>query len=120
MSHINCTIIHGFVATEPELRKVGEGKSVCSFCIGVEDYQRKKNDETGEKNVNFFGVTFWDRSAEVCKEYLSKGRHIIVYGRLKQDRWTDEKGENHSRVKISGQRMNFVNFYPRTETVDAS
>ncbi len=61
---------------------------------------------TGQE-VSFFEVTTWSRLAEVCGEYLKKGRGVRVVGRLKQDRWTDQEGKPHSRVHIIAEHVEF-------------
>jgi single-strand DNA-binding protein len=52
-------------------------------------------------------VSTWTRLAEVCGEYLKKGRGVRVVGRLKQDRWTDADGKPHSRVLIVAEHVEF-------------
>ena len=60
-----------------------------------------------QKEVSFFEVSTWTRLAEVCGEYLKKGRGVRVVGRLKQDRWTDPDGKPHSRVSIVAEHVEF-------------
>ena len=63
---------------------------MCSLTVACNRYY-KQNEELQEE-VSYFDVTTWNRLAEVCKEYLSKGRGVRVVGRLKQDRWQDTEG----------------------------
>jgi single-strand DNA-binding protein len=60
-----------------------------------------------QKEVSFFDVSTWAWLAEVCGEYLKKGRGVRVVGRLKQDRWTDPDGKPHSRVEIVAEHVEF-------------
>ena len=60
-----------------------------------------------QKEVSYFDVTCWTRLAEVCGEYLKKGRGVRVVGRLKQDRWTDPEGKPHSRIFILAEHVEF-------------
>jgi single-strand DNA-binding protein len=66
-----------------------------------------KQDDEVQKEVSYFDVTTWTRLAEVCAEYLKKGRGVRVVGRLKQDRWTDPDGKPHSRVEIIAEHVEF-------------
>ena len=66
-----------------------------------------KQDDQLQKEVSFFDVSTWTRLAEVCGEYLKKGRGVRVVGRLKQDRWTDTDGKPHSRVLIVAEHVEF-------------
>ena len=52
-------------------------------------------------------MTVWNRLAEVCKEYLAKGRGVRVVGRLKQDRWEDPEGKTRSKVHIVAEHVEF-------------
>jgi single-strand DNA-binding protein len=60
-----------------------------------------------QKEVSFFDVSNWTRLAEVCGEYLKKGRGVRVVGRLKQDRWTDADGKGRSKVFIVAEHVEF-------------
>jgi single-strand DNA-binding protein len=61
-------------------------------------------DEETKQEVSFFDVEVWDKEAMKVQE-LEKGRGLRVMGRLKQDRWIDQEGKNHSKVKIVGERV---------------
>jgi single-strand DNA-binding protein len=64
-------------------------------------------DNESQKEVSFFDVEVWSKLAEACSENLKKGRGVRVVGRLKQDRWSDAEGKNHSRIKIIGEHVEF-------------
>jgi len=66
-----------------------------------------KQDDQLQKEVSFFDVSTWTRLAEVCAEYLKKGRGVRVVGRLKQDKWSDTDGKPHSRVYIVAEHVEF-------------
>jgi len=74
-----------------------------------------KQDEETQKEVSFFEITTWSRLAEVCGEYLKKGRGVRVVGRLKQDRWTSPEGQGRSKVSIVAEH---VEFKPNLRTGD--
>ena len=64
-----------------------------------------KQEQETQKEVSFFEVTTWARLAEVCGEYLKKGRGVRVVGRLKQDRWTDPEGKPGSRIYVIAEHV---------------
>jgi len=78
---------------------------VCKFTVACNRFF--KQDEETQKEVSFFDVTTWTRLAEVCGEYLKKGRGVRVVGRLKQDRWTDSDGKGRSKVFIVAEHVEF-------------
>ena len=57
--------------------------------------------------MSYFDVTTWSRLAEVCGEYLKKGRGVRVVGRLKQDRWTSPEGQARSKISIVAEHVEF-------------
>lgn len=52
--------------------------------------------------------------AQACEKHLTKGRGVRVVGRLKQDRWTDEEGSSHNRIKVVGEHVEFKPQYTAT------
>ena len=90
---------------DTELKYTPKGSAVCSFSLASNRYF--KQDEETQKEVSFFEVTTWARLAEVCGEYLKKGRGVRVVGRLKQDRWTSPEGQGRSKVSIVAEHVEF-------------
>jgi single-strand DNA-binding protein len=90
---------------DTELSYTPKGTAVCKFTVASNRFF--KQDDELQKEVSFFDVTAWTRLAEVCGEYLKKGRGVRVVGRLKQDRWTDPDGKPHSRILIVAEHVEF-------------
>ncbi len=105
MNNLNSVLIEGNLVRDPELSFTPKGTAVCKFTVAC-NRQWKQDDEI-QKEVSFFDVSTWTRLAEVCGEYLKKGRGVRVVGRLKQDRWTDPEGKAHSRVEIVAEHVEF-------------
>jgi len=90
----------GNLATDVELRTVGEGKTVASFLLAVGRGSR-------EAGADFLGVSAWDRQAELCAEYLSKGQRVGVDGYLRSRSWEDD-GKRRSAVEVVATRVDFL------------
>lgn len=103
---LNSVNIMGNLTRDPELKYTPSGKAVCSLSIA----NNRVYVTNGQKNneVSYFDVEVWGQAAENCAKYLSKGRGIVVEGRLRQDRW-EKEGKTQSRVRISA---NLVHFLP--------
>ena len=114
MNNLNSVLIEGNLVRDPELSYTPKGTAVCKFSVGC--HRQWKQDEEIQKEVSFFDVSTWTRLAEVCGEYLKKGRGVRVVGRLKQDRWTDPDGKPHSRILIIAEH---VEFKPQLKKPDA-
>src|SRR5579859_3733771 len=101
---MNNVSVIGNLATEVELREVGEDKKVASFLLAVDRGGR-------DSPADFFGVSVWDRQAELCAEHLAKGRRIGVEGYLRSRSWEDD-GKRRRVVEIVARRIDFL-FAPR-------
>ena len=97
---MNTVSLIGNLATEVELRDVGEDKKVAGFLLAV----NRGNPDAG---ADFVWVQAWDRQAELCAEYLSKGQRVGVAGRLHSHSW-EEEGKRRTLVEVVGQRIDFL------------
>ena len=105
MNNLNSILIEGNLVRDPELSYTPKGTAVCKFSVACN--RSYKQDDGFQKEVSYFDVSAWTRLAEVCGEYLKKGRGVRVVGRLKQDRWTDPDGKPRSRVEIVAEHVEF-------------
>ncbi len=107
MMGLNRVFLIGNLTRDPELRYTPSGTAVAGFGVAVNrKYTTKEGDRKEE--VDFFEVEVWDRQAENCNEYLSKGRGVLVEGRLRQDRWEDESGNKRSKLKVVASSVQFL------------
>lgn len=83
------------------------GMCIAKVSIAVNRSQ-KQNDGSWADVASFFNVTIFGKTAENLKPYLTKGKQICVVGRLQQDRWTDQQGQNHSAVSIIADNVQLV------------
>ncbi len=105
MNNLNSILIEGNLVRDPELSYTPKGVAVCKFSVACN--RSYKQDQELQKEVSYFDVTTWTRLAEVCGEYLKKGRGVRVVGRLKQDRWTDPEGKGRSKIYIMAEHVEF-------------
>jgi single-strand DNA-binding protein len=92
---VNQVILMGRLTRDPEQRTTNTGKTIVSFSIAVD---RGGQDDTAD----FFNINAWEKLGELVMQYLSKGRRVLVQGRLRQDRWDDkETGKKQSRVEVT-------------------
>jgi single-strand DNA-binding protein len=104
MHNLNSILVEGNLVRDPSLTQTPKGTPVCTFSLAS---NRFKADNEAQKEVSFFDVEAWSKLGETCAEGLKKGRGVRVVGRLKQDRWADSEGKNHSRIKIIAEHIEF-------------
>ncbi len=105
MNNLNSVLIEGNLTRDPELSYTGKGTAVVK--LGVANNRWFKQEDELQKETSFFDVTVWGRQAEVCEQYLKKGRGVRVVGRLRQDRWQDPEGNPRSKVEIVAEHVEF-------------
>ena len=96
---LNRAQLIGNLTRDPELRYTPAGTAVCSFSIAT---NRNWTTDTGEKReeVEFHRIVAWAKLAELCSQFLVKGRKVYVEGRLATRSWTATDGTNKSTTEI--------------------
>lgn len=106
MNQLNSLIIEGNVVKQGELSEPIQGFKVCSFPVAVNRWYKNKNGE-GVSEVSYFDVETYGKMAEACAKQASKGRGVRVVGRLKQNRWKDEKKGLLSKVFVIAEHVEY-------------
>ena len=101
---INKVIIKGNISNEVELKQTQNGTSVCSFNVAVNRFSK----DSGEAKVDFLTVVAWQQKAEFVSKYFSKGKGIIVVGRLENREWQDKQGNKRVSTEIIAEEIDFV------------
>ena len=117
MNALNSILLEGNLTRDPESKTLSSGSQVCSFAIASNRFYRQN--EVMEKETSYFDIEAWARLGQSCAETLRKGRGVRVVGRLKQDRWTDQTGKAHSKVKIVAEHVEFKPIFKPMETGDS-
>ena len=102
MANLNSVSIIGNVGKEPEMRFVPSGKPVTSFSVAV-------NSKFGEsESTEWFSVVAWNKLAETCNQFLTKGQQVFVEGRLQTRSWEDTKGTKHYKTEVIANKVLFL------------
>lgn len=107
MASFNKVILMGNLTRDPELRVTPKGTAVCQIGLAVNHVYRDKEGNTHEE-ATFVDVDAFGRSAETIAKYMTKGRPILVEGRLKLDSWESKEGEKRSKLKVVLDNFQFV------------
>jgi len=97
----------GNLTADPELRYTPNGTAVADLRMAV---NREFSSKEGERKSEtlFVDVVTWARTAENCSQYLSKGRPVMVEGRLKLDTWENQQGEKRSKIRVVAENVQFL------------
>lgn len=105
----NNVMLVGRLTRDPDLRRTGTGKAVCSFDIAIG--RRFKDQATGEwkdADPTFVPIIVWGDQAERCGERLKKGVPVHVEGRLQTNKWEGSDGAKRSRLEVIASRVQFL------------
>ena len=95
---LNHIVIMGRLVRDPELRRTGSGIAVASFRVAVDrDFAPK---DGGERKADFIDCVAWRQTGEFISKYFTKGRMIVVDGRLEMRDWTDKDGNKRTSAEI--------------------
>ena len=108
MANLNKGMLMGNLTRDIEIKVLPQGnQSVGNFGIAM---NRKFKSASGEEReeVTFVDCEAWGRTAEIMKQYLSKGRPVFIEGRLKLDQWEDKEGKKQSRLRVVVENFQFI------------
>jgi single-strand DNA-binding protein len=107
MASVNKLILIGNVGSEPEMRFTPNGNPVTSFRVAT---NWRYNTSQGERReeTEWFTVVAWNRLAEQCNQFLTKGRLVYVEGRLRSRTWESQDGEKRFRNEIVADKVTFL------------
>lgn len=97
----------GNLTRDVELRYLQNGSAVATTGLAMNRRFKKQDGSQGEE-VCFIDLTFFGRTAEIANQYLSRGRRVLVTGRLKLDQWTDQQGIKRSKHSIQVDSLEMI------------
>ncbi len=108
MAGVNKAIIVGNLGRDPEMRYMQDGTPVANLNIATSDEWKDKN--TGEKRerTEWHRVVAFRRLAEICGQYLSKGRQVYIEGKIQTREWQDKDGNRRWTTEIVAQTMQML------------
>ncbi len=107
MVSFNKVFIIGNLTRDPELRFTPTGIPVATLRLAINSQYR---DKAGERKTEtcYINVVVWNKQAELANQYLSKGRRILVEGRLQSRSWETSSGDKRSVIEIRADRIQFL------------
>ena len=96
---LNKVMLIGNLTRDPELKYTPSGTAVCNFGLAT---NRSWQTDEGEKHeeTEFFGCVAWNKLADLCGQFLVKGRKVYIEGRLSTRKWTGQDGQERQKTEI--------------------
>jgi single-strand DNA-binding protein len=115
MASLSKVLLIGNLTRDVDLRYTPSGTAVANFGLAINHTYTNSDGEKVEDPC-FVEVVAWNRLAEVCGDYLAKGRPVFIEGRLQMDSWEQEDGQKRSKLKVVAQNIQFLGGGPRADS----
>jgi single-strand DNA-binding protein len=104
---LNKVMIIGNLGGDPEMRFTPSGSPVTSFNVAT-NWSYNAPDGERKEETEWFTVVAWNRLAETCNQFLTKGQKVYAEGRLRSRTWEGQDGQKHTRIEIIASRVIFL------------
>ncbi len=102
---MNKAILMGRLTKDPELRYTSTNMAVCNFTIAI---NRRFSKQGEEKQADFIPIVAFDKTAEFCGKYYTKGRLVAIVGRIQTRTWDDNEGKRHYVTEVIAEEAHFA------------
>jgi single-strand DNA-binding protein len=107
-SSVNKVILIGRLGKDPEIRSIPSGTSVAKFSLATDEKFTDRNGEKQER-TEWHNIVAWGKLAEICGQYLRKGKLVYIEGSIRTDSWDDkESGVKKYRTEIIANGMQML------------
>ncbi len=105
MKSVNKVILIGRLGRDPEMKYTGSGTPFCRFSMATDDSWTDKGSGEKQERTEWHNVVVWDRLAEICNQYLTKGRLVYIEGSLQTREWDDQEGNKKKITEVRARDM---------------
>jgi single-strand DNA-binding protein len=105
---VNKVIILGRLGQDPELKHTPSGAAVCNFSLATSETWNDKSSGQKQEKTEWHRVVVWGKLAELCNQYLAKGRQAFVEGKLQTRSWDDKDGNKKYTTEINATTVQFI------------
>src|SRR2546425_2062277 len=102
---VNKVILVGRLGRDPELKYTASGTPFCRFSIATDEGWTDKTSGERQERTEWHNIVVWDRLAEICNQYLTKGRLVYIEGSLQTREWDDQEGNKRKTTEIRARDM---------------
>jgi single-strand DNA-binding protein len=102
---VNKVILVGRLGRDPELKYTASGTPFCRFSMATDDSWNDKGTGERQERTEWHNIVAWDRLAEICNQYLTKGKLVYIEGSLQTREWDDQEGNKKKMTEIRARDM---------------
>jgi single-strand DNA-binding protein len=102
---VNKVILVGRLGKDPELKYTASGTPFCRFSMATDDVWNDKSSGERQEKTEWHNIVTWDRLAEICNQYLTKGSLVYIEGSLQTREWDDQEGNKRRTTEVRARDM---------------
>lgn len=104
---INKVILIGRLGKDPELKYTPSGVPVAKFSLATDETFKDRSGEQ-QRRTEWHNIVAWNKLAEICGEYLTKGKQVYIEGSIKSRQWEDQSGNKRTSYDIVARQMTML------------
>jgi single-strand DNA-binding protein len=102
---VNKVTLIGRLGRDPELKYTASGTAYCRFSVATDDSWTDRSTGERQERTEWHSVVAWERLAEICGQYLAKGRMVYIEGSIQSRQWEDQDGNKRTSFDIRARDM---------------
>jgi single-strand DNA-binding protein len=104
---VNKVILIGRLGKDPELKYTPSGAPVAKFSLATDEVFKDRSGEQ-QKHTEWHNIVAWNKLAEICSEYLTKGKQVYVEGSIRSRQWQDQSGNKRTAYEIVARQLTML------------
>jgi len=116
---VNKVILIGRLGKDPEIKYTPGGAPVAKFSLATDEVFKDKSGET-QKRTEWHNIVAWNKLAEICGEYLTKGKQVYIEGSIRSRQWQDQSGNKRMTYEIVARQMTMLGSRAESERYAAA
>ena len=118
MASYNKVTFIGNLTRDVELQYLPSGAAVAKFGLAMNRKYNDKNSGEQKEEVCFVDIVAWQRTAEICNEYLAKGKQVFIEGRLVLNSWETDDGQKRHKHEVVAERVVLIDYSDQEQQED--
>ncbi|SPE23866.1 Single-stranded DNA-binding protein [Acidobacteriia bacterium SbA2] len=111
---VNKVILVGRLGRDPEVKYTPSGAPVAKFSVATDEVFKDRSGEQ-QKHTEWHNIVAWNKLAEICGQYLTKGKQVYIEGSIRSRQWEDQAGNKRTSYEIIASRMQMLGSRADTE-----
>jgi len=120
INSFNKVILVGRLGADPDIRYIPQSnRAVANFSLATNERTFNPQTKGTEDHTEWHKIVSWGKTAEFCEKFLSKGKQVLIEGRLRTDKWEDRNGNQRYTTKVHAYQVTLLGKRDDTESIQS-